>query len=219
MPRIASKSIPKTAQTSRPDFSIERAFAPKLVCGIDEAGRGPLAGPVVAAAVILPPDTPESILAKINDSKKLTAGTRATLHAWITQNSSFGVGEASVDEIDALNILQATFLAMQRAVMALPTNAVPGHALIDGNRLPKAFPVSATAVIGGDGKSLSIAAASIVAKHHRDTIMHGLHLEYPAYNWQKNAGYGTEQHRTAISQIGLSTYHRKTFTKNFKKEP
>lgn len=176
------------------------------LAGVDEVGRGPLAGPVIAAAVILDPaNIPEGLA----DSKALSAKKREFLNAMILQSSWVGVGEASVEEIDEINILQASLLAMERAVSALPR--VPQHLLVDGNKLPKTLPCPATAVVKGDARSQSIAAASIVAKTRRDAIMQDLAQQFPGYGWEKNAGYPTKQHREALVKIGLTPHHRRSF--------
>ena len=188
-----------------PDLSHEQATGGR-VAGIDEAGRGPWAGPVVAAAVVL---NREAIPAGLNDSKKLSAKKRDQLFEQINATAQVGIGQASVDEIDQRNILNATYLAMTRAVAALPT--LPDHLLIDGNQLPNDLPCPAEAVIKGDGKSLSIAAASIIAKVTRDRIMANLARSFPAYGWERNAGYGTAQHREALNLVGVSPHHRRSF--------
>lgn len=184
-----------------------------LVAGIDEAGRGPLAGPVMAAAVVLPPwkTRPElpAALAAINDSKALTRGRRAILFDAIQETCDVGVGQASVAEIDAVNILNATFLAMVRAVERLPNPAA--HALIDGNRVPPGLTCPGTAIIGGDGLSASIAAASIIAKVTRDRIMWALADAFPAYSWQTNVGYPSKAHWAAIRRHGVTPHHRLSF--------
>ncbi len=192
-----------------PDFSLEIAQAERPVAGIDEAGRGPLAGPVVAAACILGSDMPAGIAAAIDDSKKLTRGRRERLFEWLSANAEFGVGEASVEEIDTVNILQATLLAMRRAVAKLPR--APAVALIDGNRCPD-LDCRMQAVIGGDGISLSIAAASIIAKVTRDRLMAGLDSCYPGYGFARNAGYGTLEHRAALLHLGVTPAHRRSFS-------
>jgi ribonuclease HII len=177
-----------------------------LVAGIDEAGRGPLAGPVVAASVILPlRGTPRGI----DDSKALTAQARETLFARIEQCAVVGVGAASVDEIDRLNILEASLLAMRRAVLSMPVQ--PRAILVDGNQLPDDLPCPARAVIDGDATSRSIAAASIVAKVVRDRIMDALAESYPGYGWERNRGYATADHRAAILRLGVTAHHRRTF--------
>ncbi len=187
-----------------PDYVLEEAINGH-VAGVDEAGRGPWAGPVVAAAVIL---RKGMIPAGLQDSKKLSAKKREALFPLIMQQSWVGVGISEVEEIDEMNILEATFLAMQRAVAALPV--MPDKVLVDGNMLPK-LSCPAEAVIKGDDKSLSIAAASIIAKVTRDTIMAKLHQEYPQFGWLKNAGYGTADHIAALNQHGPTPLHRKSF--------
>lgn len=178
------------------------------VCGIDEAGRGPLAGPVVAAAVILAPGTQ---LPGVNDSKKLTEKKREALFDYIKENAlAYGIGRASEQEIDEINILQATFLAMRRAVEALPVSA--DYALVDGNRI-QGLDIPAECVIGGDGKVLSIAAASILAKVTRDREMRALAERYPEYGFEKHKGYGTKAHYQAIAENGICPIHRRTFLK------
>lgn len=178
------------------------------VCGIDEAGRGPLAGPVVAAAVILPEDIQ---LPGVNDSKKITEKKREILFDFVKEHAlAYGIGEASETEIDEINILQATFLAMRRAVEALQIPA--DYALVDGNRI-QGLPVPAETVIGGDGKVLSIAAASILAKVTRDRYMRDMAAQYPEYGFEKHKGYGTKAHYAAIEQYGICPLHRKTFLK------
>lgn len=178
------------------------------VCGIDEAGRGPLAGPVVAAAVILAPGTQ---LPGVNDSKKLTEKKREALFDYIKENAlAYGIGRASEQEIDEINILQATFLAMRRAVEALPVSA--DYALVDGNRI-QGLDIPAECVIGGDGKVLSIAAASILAKVTRDREMRALAERYPEYGFEKHKGYGTKAHYQAIAEHGICPIHRRTFLK------
>lgn len=191
---------------SKPDFSFEERAPAAPVAGVDEAGRGPWAGPVVAAAVILDPArTPEGL----NDSKKLSAKRREALAEALAAVAEIGVGIASVEEIDRLNILQASFLAMRRALAALPR--APGYALIDGNRVPADLPCPAAAVVKGDGRSLSIAAASIIAKTTRDRIMAELAAVHPEYGWDRNAGYGVAAHRAALARCGLTPHHRRSF--------
>jgi ribonuclease HII len=196
-----------------PDLSHENALGGR-VAGIDEAGRGPWAGPVVAAAVILTPAAAaSSVLAGLDDSKKLGAARREALFAALdaaarTGAAYIGIGTASVAEIDALNILAATMRAMRRAADALP--APPDQALVDGDRLPE-LACPATALIGGDGLSLSVAAASIVAKVTRDRMMRALAVEFPVYGWERNAGYGTAEHRAALARIGPCVHHRRSF--------
>jgi ribonuclease HII len=177
------------------------------ICGVDEAGRGPLAGPVVAAAVILDrARCPKGL----NDSKQLDEETREELYPRILQMAvAVGVGEASVDEIDLVNIRQATHLAMARAVRALPVPAA--FALVDGND-PPALPCKCDTLVGGDGRSLSIAAASIIAKVTRDRMMTRLHQEHPGYNWCNNKGYGTPEHYSGLKIHGVTIHHRRSFT-------
>ncbi|WP_425062306.1 ribonuclease HII [Pyruvatibacter mobilis] len=188
-----------------PDFSLELAADCAPVCGVDEAGRGPWAGPVVAAAVILDPDAiPEGI----NDSKKLTEARRDALACDIRASAFVGVGAASADEIDQLNIRQATFLAMRRAVAALPQP--PAHALVDGRDAPD-IGCACEAVIKGDGRSLSIAAASIIAKTVRDRMMVELDMALPGYGFARHKGYGTRAHREALAQLGVTPHHRRSY--------
>lgn len=181
-----------------------------LIAGTDEAGRGPLAGPVVAAAVIIPAHVPDELAHGINDSKALTARKRALLFKAITAHCPYGIAEASVEEIDTINILEASLLAMRRAVEKLPQSCAV--VLMDGNRRTDfGAGVKAVPIIKGDSKSLSIAAASILAKVHRDQIMHGLHESFPAYNWMNNAGYPTPDHRAALAAHGPCPHHRQSF--------
>jgi len=177
-----------------------------IIAGVDEAGRGPLAGPVVAAAVILG----EFEIAGLDDSKKLSAKRRATLEPLIRAHCMVGVGEASVAEIDELNILQATMLAMRRAVEALPTR--PDHILVDGNRLPD-WPYQAQAIIGGDALHPCISAASIIAKETRDRMMIAADALHPGYGWARNKGYGAATHISAIRTLGLTPLHRRLFVR------
>lgn len=175
--------------------------------GLDEAGRGCLAGPVVAAAVILPKDYKHSLL---NDSKQLTKKQRNSLREEIIKDAlAYQVAQASEAEIDKINISKASFLAMHRAVEAL--HIQPEHLLVDGNRFVPYPLISHTCIIKGDEKFLSIAAASILAKTYRDDLMEQLALEYPDYRWHENAGYPTPYHRNAILQNGLTPYHRTSF--------
>ena len=187
-----------------PDLSLELAIGGRIA-GIDEAGRGPWAGPVMAGAVIL---DPSRIPDGINDSKKLSARERERLFELLLTSAEIGIGVCSVEEIDRLNILGATKLAMQRAFADLPTP--PDFALVDGNRLP-ALPCPARAVVRGDGISLSIAAASIIAKVTRDRVMAELARAHPAYGWESNAGYGTRTHQEAIAACGVTPHHRRSF--------
>lgn len=178
----------------------------KLICGVDEAGRGPLAGPVVAAAVILDPARP---IAGLDDSKKLSADKRGKLAAEIrTKAIAWSVAEATVEEIDRLNILQAALLAMQRAVAGLAV--VPAEVLIDGNHCPR-LDIPACAIIGGDATVAEISAASILAKTARDAIMLDLHAHYPEYGFAQHMGYATAAHLAALRRHGPSPVHRKSF--------
>lgn len=192
-----------------PDFLLERAAGGR-VAGVDEAGRGPLAGPVLAAAVVFPRGVPRSLAALIDDSKALSRAARleafAALRAF--RRAEIGVGAASVAEIAALNILRATLLAMQRAVARLPVP--PDTVLVDGPITPP-FPCPAQPVVDGDRLSLSIAAASIVAKVLRDRAMTRLAARFPGYGWEENAGYGTERHQAAIARLGPTPHHRMSF--------
>ena len=188
-----------------PDLLLEKEIG-GIVAGVDEVGRGPWAGPVVAAAVVLRPDTP---LDGIADSKKLSPVRRRALAARLHETADVSIAAASVEEIDSLNILEATGLAMIRAVTGL--SVAPDHVLIDGNRIPKDCRWPATAVIGGDGRSASIAAASICAKVYRDDLMARLDATYPGYGWARNAGYGTREHREALNRLGPCPEHRKSF--------
>lgn len=208
--------MPDTAlkAADRPDFSFEDAFirtagATAQVCGIDEVGRGPLAGPVVAAAVVLARDTRHAKLWEvINDSKKLTAARRADLYARIHDAAQVSIALCSVEDIDSINILQASLKAMQKAYAGLPQPAA--CALIDGNKAPK-MPCHTQTIVKGDARSLSIAAASIVAKHYRDELMKKLDAEFPAYGWARNAGYGTAAHLKALEIHGITPHHRRSF--------
>lgn len=192
-----------------PNFELEQALIAHgypRVAGVDEVGRGPLAGPVVAAAVILnPQDIPEGL----NDSKKLTARRRLALDADLRDRSEYAIAEASVAEIDDLNILYASHLAMERAVAAL--KPAPDYLLIDGNLIPKGLTVPAQAVVKGDAKSVSIAAASILAKNWRDQLMVDLAQQHPGYGWDRNAGYPTKDHLEALRNLGVTPHHRRSF--------
>ncbi len=191
-----------------PDLKFERKYG-KLhggpVAGVDEAGRGPLAGPVVAAAVIL---DPKCIPEGVDDSKALTALKREKLCAEILACAKVGVGICTVEEIDTLNIFWATMLAMTRAVAAL--ELAPAFVLVDGNRCPD-WTHQSHAVVGGDALCLSIAAASIVAKHQRDSMMIALDALHPGYGWASNKGYGAKVHQEALRTLGPTVHHRKSF--------
>ncbi len=181
-----------------------------VVCGVDEAGRGPLAGPVVAAAVILDPARP---IAGLNDSKKLSARRREALAKEIRSKAlAWAVAAASVEEIDRINILQASLLAMQRAVAALPDGhgLASGRVMVDGNRCPK-LPYPVEAVVGGDGRIAAIAAASILAKTVRDAGMVEMHAAYPQYGFDRHMGYPTAQHLRALREHGATPEHRRSF--------
>ncbi|QGP78854.1 ribonuclease HII [Sphingobium sp. CAP-1] len=189
-----------------PDFAHEALHHPGLVAGVDEAGRGPLAGPVVAAAVILRvDDCPDGL----NDSKQLSAKKRAALEGEIKARAlCWGVGIASVAEIDEINILWATMLAMTRAVEALPHDCA--HVLVDGNRCPT-WRWPSTAIVEGDAKCLSIAAASIIAKESRDRMMIAAAADHPQYGWETNKGYGSAKHLAALRAHGPTPHHRRSF--------
>ena len=202
--QLAYSLVVMVVKSPRPNFSIETQFR-GLICGIDEAGRGSLAGPVVAAAVILDQDrTPDGI----TDSKLLTQVKREHLFRKITTQAAIAVGFSEVEEIDKINILNATLAAMGRAVDNL--TPAPAVALVDGNHSPK-LDCSAHTVIGGDRLSLSIAAASIVAKVTRDHLMMDLARAYPGYGWEHNAGYGTSEHLAALASNGVTPHHRRSF--------
>ena len=188
-----------------PDYALELA-AGGVVAGIDEVGRGPLAGPVMAAAVILDPD---HIPDGLNDSKKLTSKQREAVFPLILENATVSVGAASVEEIDRLNILRASHLAMLRAVTGLSTR--PDHVLVDGRMIPDGLNLPATGIIRGDSKSLSIAAASIVAKIRRDELMVDLAQQHPGYGWETNMGYPSKSHRLALQNLGVTPHHRRSF--------
>ncbi len=193
-----------------PSFEIEKSFATSLVAGVDEAGRGPLAGPVVASAVIFKDmDGCQDLIKHLDDSKKLSAKKRQDLYKIIYDIADVGVGIASVEEIDTHNILQATFIAMNRAIEGLPN--LPEIALIDGNHNPKGAKIKTQPIIKGDSKCFTIAAASIIAKVTRDNIMTDLDKQYPLYNWKSNSGYGVAAHISAIHTHGITPHHRKTF--------
>jgi len=193
----------------KPNFELEQAALSRgafRIAGVDEVGRGPLCGPVTAAAVILnPDDIPEGL----NDSKKMTAKKRDALYDEILAKADCCIAHATVQEIDEINILRASHLAMTRAIAGL--TKAPDHILIDGNMIPRGLTTSAEAVVKGDGRSLSIAAASIIAKVARDRIMGDLAIDFPGYGWEKNAGYGTKQHLEALRALGVTPHHRRSF--------
>lgn len=178
----------------------------RIVAGVDEVGRGPLAGPVTAAAVVL---DLRSIPDGLNDSKKLTASRRSALYDAITACAEVSIAHASVEEIDSLNILRASHLAMERAVAGLPRR--PCMALVDGSMIPRDLCTPARTIIKGDARSLSIAAASIVAKVTRDRLMWALAQHYPGYGWETNVGYPSKSHREALQDLGVTPHHRRSF--------
>ena len=195
---------------THPDMQYEKnalAEGHSRVCGIDEAGRGPLAGPVVAAAVILPPDFE---LPGLTDSKQLSARKRESLFEQLMQSPDVlkGIAQATVEEIDRMNILRATHLAMARAAQSICPP--PDFCLIDGLPVP-GFPIDSRSIVKGDAHCLSIAAASVLAKVTRDRIMRELHEQFPQYGWDHNAGYGTAQHMRAIEKYGITPHHRRSF--------
>lgn len=205
------KSRLNSPETER--FLFDAAYRERYgsVCGIDEAGRGPLAGSVYAAAVVFPEGT---VIEGLNDSKKLTEKKREALYGEITEKAAaYAIASASAAEIDELNILGATFLAMRRAVEGL--SLPPAFALVDGNRLPT-LSVPAEAIVGGDGISASIAAASILAKVTRDRYMRELDRRYPEYGFAKHKGYGTKLHYEMLGRYGMCPEHRRSF---FRKHP
>ncbi len=197
-----------------PDFKYENEYN-GLVAGLDEAGRGPWVGPVVAGAVVfLNQNINPYLLSHLNDSKKLTSKRREELFEIIKTeakegNLCYGIGEASAQEIDEINILEASFLAMKRAVENLSIK--PDMALIDGNRLPKRFVCETRCIIKGDALSLSISAASVMAKVYRDRLMKEMALKYRGYGFEKNAGYGTKEHIEGLKKYGITPEHRKSY--------
>jgi ribonuclease HII len=193
---------------SGPDFTFEEDLISRgalCVAGVDEVGRGPLAGPVTAAAVIL---DPANIPDGLNDSKALSRKKREALEPLIFANAEVSIAHATVEEIDEINILRASHLAMERAIDGLGR---VDHALIDGNMIPRGLIIPATTIIKGDARSLSIAAASIVAKICRDRIMVELAQQYPGYGWDTNAGYGSKSHISALQSLGVTPHHRRSF--------
>ena len=197
-----------------PDWNEESKYQ-GLIAGVDEAGRGPWAGPVVAATVVFyTRNINPTLINSLNDSKKLSAKKREELYELLKQEAqngklNYGIGEASAQEIDDMNILQATFLAMRRAVGKLPK--LPDMAIIDGNRLPKTFPCPCKTLIKGDATSYSVAAASIMAKVYRDRLMTELAQKYPFYGFEKNAGYGTKAHIEGLKKYGITPEHRQSY--------
>jgi ribonuclease HII len=192
----------------KPQIPLQQSLVPgRPEAGCDEAGRGCLAGPVVAAAVILPPGFEHPLL---NDSKQLSQKIRDVLRDFIETNAmAWAVAQASPEEIDDINILNASFLAMNRAVNQLTVK--PDHLLIDGNRFRNQTAIPHTCLIKGDARFLPIAAASVLAKTHRDEMMRSLHDQFPVYGWKHNKGYPTDFHRKAIFQYGITSYHRRSF--------
>ena len=196
-----------------PDYEYEKAAVTSgfnIICGVDEAGRGPLAGPVCAAAVILPTDT---VIEGLDDSKKLSEKKRERLYDEITEKAvAYCVAYGTLEEIESVNILEATFLAMNRAIEGLSVK--PDFALVDGNRVPKGIKIPCATVVKGDSKSMSVAAASILAKVTRDRLMLTYDEKYPQYNFKKHKGYGTKEHTELLKQYGPSPIHRLSFLKN-----
>lgn len=194
---------------TKPDDSLEQAARAQgflRIAGVDEVGRGPLAGPVTAAAVVL---DLAAVPPGLNDSKKLGAKTRAALSALVHANAETCIAHASVEEIDEINILRASHLAMERAIAGL--NPPPDFVLIDGNMIPRGLALPAQAVVKGDARSVSIAAASIVAKICRDQIMVDLAQQHPGYGWETNAGYPSKSHKSALQNLGVTPHHRRSF--------
>jgi ribonuclease HII len=206
---LASPERSSDHQTMGPDFEMEKAAYRNgrlRVAGVDEVGRGPLAGPVTAAAVVL---NPEAIPEGLNDSKQLSKKRREALADTLVTCADISVGHASVEEIEALNILRASHLAMLRAVAGLQNP--PDHVLVDGSMVPHGINLSVEPVIKGDTRCLSISAASIVAKIARDRIMVDLAQQHPGYGWETNMGYGSKSHMTALQNLGVTPHHRRTF--------
>ena len=196
-----------------PDYEFEKAAVNSgfsCICGVDEAGRGPLAGPVCAAAVILPED---AVIEGLDDSKKLTEKKREGLYDIIKETAvAYSVAYGTLEEIETVNILEATYLAMNRAIAGLSVK--PDFALIDGNRVPRGIKIPCETVVKGDSKSMSVAAASVLAKVPRDRLMLEYDKKYPEYNFKKHKGYGTKEHTELIKQYGPCEIHRLSFLKN-----
>ena len=196
-----------------PDYEYEKAAVSSgfnVICGVDEAGRGPLAGPVCAAAVIMPTDT---VIEGLDDSKKLSEKKRERLYDEITKKATaYCVAYGTLEEIESVNILEATFIAMNRAIDGLKVK--PDFAIIDGNRVPKGIKIPCATLVKGDSKSMSVAAASILAKVTRDRLMLTYDEKYPQYNFKKHKGYGTKEHTELLKQYGPSPIHRLSFLKN-----
>lgn len=196
-----------------PDYEFEKAAVNSgfsCICGVDEAGRGPLAGPVCAAAVILPAG---AVIEGLDDSKKLTEKKRERLYDIIKQTAvAYSVAYGTLEEIETVNILEATYLAMNRAIEGL--NVKPDFALIDGNRVPRGIKIPCETIVKGDSKSMSVAAASVLAKVTRDRLMLEYDKKYPEYNFKKHRGYGTKEHTELIKQYGPCEIHRLSFLKN-----
>lgn len=196
-----------------PDYEYEKAAVSSgfnIICGVDEAGRGPLAGPVCAAAVILPEDT---VIEGLDDSKKLSEKKRERLYDEIIEKAvAYCVAYGTLEEIESVNILEATFIAMNRAIDGLKVK--PDFAIIDGNRVPKGIKIPCATLVKGDSKSMSVAAASILAKVTRDRLMLTYDEKYPQYNFKKHKGYGTKEHTELLKQYGPSPIHRLSFLKN-----
>ena len=196
-----------------PDYEFEKAAVNSgfsCICGVDEAGRGPLAGPVCAAAVILPEG---AVIEELDDSKKLTEKKREKLYDIIKETAvAYSVAYGTLEEIETVNILEATYLAMNRAIEGL--NVKPDFALIDGNRVPRGINIPCETIVKGDSKSMSVAAASVLAKVTRDRLMLEYDKKYPEYNFKKHKGYGTKEHTELIKQYGPCEIHRLSFLKN-----
>lgn len=196
-----------------PDYEFEKAAVNSgfsCICGVDEAGRGPLAGPVCAAAVILPEG---AVIEGLDDSKKLTEKKREKLYDIIKETAvAYSVAYGTLEEIESVNILEATYLAMNRAIEGLSVK--PDFALIDGNRVPRGIKIPCETIVKGDSKSMSVAAASVLAKVTRDRLMLEYEKKYPEYNFKKHKGYGTKEHTELIKQYGPCEIHRLSFLKN-----